>query len=383
MAHATIDDRTAHSNLTRYEISALAAEVGISDGHPRQRPTAKQLEILRSMPELFEQAGAERFEDLERRAQSAFLSSTGQYAAPVSAGRVLSCYSSSVVMDVVARTLASSFIRVGLVHPTFDNIPDILKSWGLKLVPLEEEALMAGEITVAIDELDVVFVTTPNNPTGAYLGADALRSLAEQCAEAGVLLALDVCFRGFDRRFQYDSYALLDATGVQYVLIEDTGKLWPTSELKLGFVAFSANCPLALMDAMSDILLSVSPFVLALVSELAGEAAEGGYDELHNLIRANRLRLTDALQGTPARVVDRLSRVSVARIELPPEASARDTYRSLRAAGVHVLPCGPFHWAAQEEGERYIRVALGRDATLIETAARRLGSFFGQEREDG
>jgi enduracididine biosynthesis enzyme MppP len=382
MAHIAIDDRIAHNNLTMYEISALAAEVGVSDGHPRQRPTAKQLEILRSMPELLEQAGAEPFEDLERRAQSAFLYSTGQYGAPISAGRVLSCYSSSVVMDVVARTLASSYTRVGLVHPTFDNIPDILKSWGLKLVPLEERPLMEGEIPVAIEELDVVFVTTPNNPTGAYLSAEALQNLAEQCAEAGVLLALDVCFRGFDRRFQYDNYALLDATGVKYVLIEDTGKLWPTSELKLGFVAFSANCPLALVDAMSDILLSVSPFVLSLVSELAAEAADGGYDELHGLVRANRRQLTDALRGTPARVVDATSRISVARIQLPPEASASATYSSLRAAGVHVLPCGPFHWAANQEGDRYIRVALGRDAELIETAAARLGSFFGEERED-
>lgn len=378
MDHVAVHGEVAHDNLTKYEITALAATIGVSDGHPRQRPTTGQQAILDALPQLFAEAQAAPFEALERTAQRAFLSSTGQHAAPVEAGRVLSCYSSSCVMDVVARTLARRRPRVGLVHPTFDNIPDLLKRWGLELVPLAEEALLAGEIPAAPGTLDALFVTTPNNPTGAFLDADALRSIAEQCAAADVLLALDVCFRGFDRRFQYDSYALLDATGVDYVLIEDTGKLWPASELKLGFAAYNADCPLDLADAMSDVLLSVSPFVLRLVSELAADAAGGGYDELHRLVQANRARLTDALRGTRATVVDPDSRISVARVELPEETDATAVYEALTASGLHVLPCGPFHWAEPGRGERWIRVALGRDEPLIDAAAQRLRSYFGE-----
>lgn len=375
MAHV-VEDMAAHDNLTKYELTALAAEVGVSDGHPRQRPTAGQSGILKAMPRLFAEAQAAPFEQLERSAQRVFFTSIGQHAAPVDAGRVLSCYSSSCVMDVLSRTLVERFPRVGLIHPTFDNIPDILKRWGLQLVPLDERALVEGEIPAAAGTLDAVFVTTPNNPTGAFLSAEALRSIAERCAHAGMLLALDVCFRGFDRRFQYDTYELLNATGVHYVLIEDTGKLWPTSELKLGFAAYSQSCPLDLVDAMSDVLLSVSPFVLRLVTELALDAGTGGYDELHGLVRRNRERLTTALAGTPATVVDPDSRVSVARVELPCDTSATVVYESLKETDLHVLPCGTFHWAAQDDGERFIRVALGRDPEVIDIVAERLRRFF-------
>lgn len=373
MPHPVIAE---YDNLTKYEISALNAEVGVSDGHPRQHPTSGQHAVLQSMPRLLEEAETEPFGALEKRAQRAFLSAMGQHAAPVSAGRVLSAYSSSLAMDIVARTLASGFECVGLVHPTFDNIPDILKAWHVQLIPLEEERLFLGEIPVPLSELGAVFITTPNNPTGAYLPEVALRKIAEKCAEGGRLLVLDVCFRGFDRRFQYDAYALLDEVGVDFVLIEDTGKLWPTSELKLGFIGFSQGCPLALDDAMSDLLLSVSPLVLRLVGELAREAAQGGFEELHQLIATNRRVLTEALDATAAQVVDPDSRISVARVLLPPGVSASSSYEHLKAEGVHVLPCGPFHWASPDQGERFIRVALGRDKQLIEVAAARLKAHF-------
>jgi enduracididine biosynthesis enzyme MppP len=380
-AAATADsagDSSDQDNLTKYEITALAAELGVSDGHPRQEPTPAQHKILAAMPDLFERAEAEPFEALEQSAQRAFLSSTGQYSAPVGAGRVLSCYSSSVVTDVLARTLVARHPRVGLIHPTFDNIPDLLKRWGLKLVPLDERSVCTGRIPVAVAELDALFITTPNNPTGTYLSEEALTEIAEQCAAADVLLVLDVCFRGFEPAFQYDSYELLDTTGVDYVLIEDTGKLWPMSELKLGFAAVSENCTVALADAMSDVLLSVSPFVLALVTELSHQAADGGYADLHKLVASNRSTLTHALAGTPARVVDERSRISVARVELPAEMTATGAYERLRKRGVHILPCGPFHWADNAEGERYIRVALGRDTELVHATASRMRDFFGE-----
>jgi aspartate/methionine/tyrosine aminotransferase len=81
-------------------------------------------------------------------------------------------------------------------------------------------------------------------------------------------------------------------------------------------------------------------------------------------------------------VVDPDSRVSVARIALPAGTTATAVYESLKEADLHVLPCGPFHWADQPAGQRYVRVALGRDEELIEIASARLRSFFGENARD-
>ncbi|OEV05746.1 aminotransferase class I/II-fold pyridoxal phosphate-dependent enzyme [Streptomyces oceani] len=363
------------SNLTRYEILALDGEINVSDGHPRNSLTAGQSAIVDRMPSLFRAAGKEAFADLEARAQRAFLSSVGQHKAPVEEGRVLSCYASSVAMDVVARSLAQRGNRIGLIHPTFDNIPDLLRGWGHQLVPLEEDALADGAVP-HIDDLDALFLTVPNNPTGVTISHEALRSIAEACVQQGKILVLDTCFRGYISGERQDTYELLDAVGVEWVMIEDTGKLWPLSELKLGFISYSANCSLDLHEHLSDVLLSVSPFVLSLVAEFAHDATHGGYQQLHRLVKHNREILYESLSSTRAALPDGPSDVGVTLVGLPNHLSSRGVWRELQAGGLHVLPCEDFFWADGRRGERFIRVALVRDTDVIEKASAYLRDYF-------
>ena len=359
-------------NLTEFEIVALDAEINASDGHPRQELTGSQREIIAELPEMFLRAGRTPFEALEERAHRAFFGALGQARAPVGTGRVLSAYSSSVAMDVVARCLRDAAPRIALVHPTFDNIPDLLKAWSLELVPIEEDQLVPRELErIGGNDLDCVFITTPNNPSGCVVGRDELAEVAEFCASRNIVLVLDTSFRGFDTRAQFDTYELLDGTSVEYVIIEDSGKLWPTSELKLGLLASSERNRLNLERAMSDILLSVSPFVLLLVEAFSADAAQGGFESLHRLIRGNRELFRRELAGaSSARVVDNGTRISVERVELADAASAQALWADLRADGVHTLPCGPFHWARPGEGEPFLRIALGREPELVEQVAR-------------
>jgi enduracididine biosynthesis enzyme MppP len=358
------------ANLTQMEILALDGEVNVSDGHARQSLTDGQQRVVDRFPELFSMAARMSFSELERAAQRSFLDVLGQRRAPVDDGRVMSAYSSSVAMAVLARCLSESLSTVALVHPTFDNIPDILRSQSLDVVPVDEQDLVRGELGAAADaQPECVFITTPNNPTGVVIDAGALERIAGWTRDNGALLALDTSFRGFDRRAQYDAYELLDGVGAEYVIIEDTGKLWPMSELKLGFLAHSARCRLALEEAMSDILLSVSPFVLAVVHELAADAAAGGFDQLHALIARNRAVLTEAIDGARAGTVVDGGRVSVARVALQEGTSAQAAWAELRRNGVDALPCGPFHWANTDDGDRFLRIALARDEPLLQRAA--------------
>jgi aspartate/methionine/tyrosine aminotransferase len=75
-----------------------------------------------------------------------------------------------------------------------------------------------------------------------------------------------------------------------------------------------------------------------------------------------------AAAWTPeASLADGASRVSVARVELA-DAGATRVWGRLLQRGVHTVPCRPFYWAEPEQGERYIRVALSRDAEDVERA---------------
>lgn len=359
-------------NLTAYESWSMDGPFNLSDGHPRHMPSPEQAAILGRTGSLFGAVWHSRFSDVETAAHESFFGALRQRAAPVGSGRVLSCYSSSVAMDIFARSLRERTDRVALIHPTFDNIPDLFKAWGHTLVPVAEATVDAADTAVFDGDVGCVFVTVPNNPTGWILAPDAMRWLARECRCRGVVLALDTSFRGFDTRMWYDSYEVLDAVGVDYVVIEDSGKLWPTQELKAGFLVCGTDT-IRLRDAFSDILLTISPVVLALVGGLAQDAAAGGFQRLHDMIGRNRLLVRQTLGelGFPS-PPDPDSRVSVERVALPTGVSAQAAYQALNELGVHVLPCGPFHWAEPSEGESFIRLSLARDTDVLEKALRQI-----------
>ncbi|MEU9455672.1 enduracididine biosynthesis enzyme MppP [Streptomyces sp. NPDC048277] len=360
-------------NLTQLEFMAINSELNLADGHARQGLTPTQEKIINELPALFEESAERPVEELENEAHEAFFHSLGQHRYLSGSGRVLSCYASSVAMEILARTLATSIDAIALVHPTFDNIPDILRGCGLRLVRLDEEPLHSGDLDPEfLTSVGAVFVTTPNNPTGLVLSQENLARLAQQCAEHDVVLCLDTSFRGFDLRAQYDHYEVLTASGCRWVVIEDTGKLWPTLDLKAGFLVYSDNLGLPVDLIYSDILLGVSPMILTLIRSFAEDAATGGFADLHEFIARNRGIVRDGLTGVEGiTCLGDDIRVSVERVRLH-DGSASEVWTELRGKNVYVLPCRKFHWANPQEGDDSFRIALARPAEPLGRAVRML-----------
>ncbi len=361
------------NNLTEFECLALNSPLNLADGHARQALTASQARIIDDLPNLFAKAAARPPEEVGLDACRAYLGLLGQHSHPVGDGRVFACYSSSVAMEIFARALAQTGESVALIHPTFDNIPDILRGVGLNLVPLEEDVLHDGDLPRALlNSVSCVFVTTPNNPTGRVVSEERLRALAAQCADHDVILALDTSFRGFDPRAHFDHYRVLESSGCRWVVIEDTGKLWPTLELKIGWLVTAREPGLPVAKIYSDILLGSSPLVLALVQRFAEDAADGGLPDLHRFIAGNRALVRQALAGLPdVDFPDLDSRASVERVRLGARSSL-EVWSTLREHNVYMLPCQKFHWADPHEGDHMLRVALARSAAPLGEAMRAL-----------
>jgi enduracididine biosynthesis enzyme MppP len=369
----TQSESVVAGNLTQFEYLALNSSLNLADGHARQELTAGQSLIVEELPRLWAAAVKRPVEEVERDAQRAYFELLGQHSHPADEGRVLSCYSSSVAMEIFARSLASRAQSIALIHPTFDNIPDILRGVGLRLVPLDEEALHAGDLDdVLLRSVQCVFVTTPNNPTGRVLPESGLRRLAQQCAEHDVVLTLDTSFRGFDPDAHYDHYAVLNASGCRWVVIEDTGKLWPTLELKVGWLVSSADVGLPLAEIYSDILLGVSPLVLSMIERLSQDAAAGGLADLHRFIAGNRAIVRGILGDVPdLRFPDPASRASVERVDLG-DRSGLAVWTALSKHNVFALPCHKFHWADPGQGDHSLRIALSRTPSSVAAGSKAL-----------
>lgn len=357
-------------NLTQFETLALDSSMNLADGHARQQLTAAQSKIVAELPSMWAEAALRPVSEIEQEAAASFFGMLGQHSHPFDAGRTLSCYSSSLAMEILARSLVTTSDAVALIHPTFDNIPDILRGVGLRLVPVEEEQAHDDDLPAELlEQVGCVFVTTPNNPTGRVMTEARLRRLAEQCAEYGVVLALDTSFRGFDPDAQFDHYAVLEDSGCRWVVIEDTGKLWPTLELKIGWLVRSANVDLPLEKIHSDILLGTSPLILLMVKRFSDDGADGGLTELQRTIAEHRALVRAELADVPdIRFVDDHARVSVERLHVGSRLGM-DVWSAVRSQNLYVLPCQKFHWARPHEGERMLRLALSRNPSTLVAGA--------------
>lgn len=370
--------------ITELELRALDAPINLADGHPRQELTESQRKIIERLPEIFEASRRQPFEEIGRSAQEKFFAALGQNAAPVASCRVFSIYSSSVATMMLGTVLGGLGHRVGLLHPTFDNISDILARH-VEIAPVSEQACLEADVgRIAGFGVTCLFLTVPNNPTGWVLERSELARIISMCARRDLLLCLDTSFRGFDVRAQFDYYELLEHADIDYVVIEDTGKLWPLAELKLGFMTVSERLRPHVQDVFNDVLLSVSPFVAKLVELMADEAMDGGLDTLHKLIASNRAEVDAALSFLDGvELAEPEARVSVCRIRFPSARLAHAVRTGLAATGVHVLPCEPFHWARPEEGARMLRLALARDPSVLADGLAALRSVAARAARNG
>ncbi|BCB89240.1 aminotransferase class I/II-fold pyridoxal phosphate-dependent enzyme [Phytohabitans suffuscus] len=366
-------------NLTTMELDALADADGglnLTDGHARLHLSPEQTAIVERIPQMFAEASRRPFPEVEREAHTAFLNAIGQHSAPIGTGRILSCYSSTLAMDIVARALPAG-ARIAVLHPTFDNIADLFVTRGLSLQPMSESELMAQQWPGA--PVRAIVVTHPNNPTGLVTPEGHLRSLAAHAVQHGQTVIVDASFRGQVRDAQYDTCAVLESAAADWIVIEDTGKLWPTHELKIGLLAYSERTKIPIERAFSESLLSASPVVLLLVAALAGDWASGGYERARDHVARNRAVVRDAVSELGMTLADPASQISVARIELPasgPESTL--LYKDMVARGVHVLPCAPFHWADPDSGLRFVRISLARPFAAVERAARTLVQSYSE-----
>ena len=83
------------------------------------------------------------------------------------------------------------------------------------------------------DETDIVFLCTPNNPTGRLIPPELLRRIAEACRKRNILLVCDECFL----RFCADAaqYSLRPYLTENCIILNAFTKLYAMPGLRLGY----------------------------------------------------------------------------------------------------------------------------------------------------
>jgi aspartate/methionine/tyrosine aminotransferase len=354
-------------SLTRHEWSALTNRHNLADGHARQGQSSREEGIVSSLADLYAYAeGADQIE-VQHAFEDAFYRRAGQPSILQRALRPLHNYSASLAIEVVANYLRRERLTVALLHPTFDNLATILLRHDVRLDGLSEEIFGDPGNDAFYEGHDAIFLVLPNNPTGYDPEPETVRRIAEECKARDLLLIIDFTFRFYSGQLLgWDQYEYFESIGLRYIGIEDTGKTWPTLDLKIGSLIASDESRPDLELITDDCILNVSPFVFVLLKEYI-EAD----DDLQctQIARRNREVLCEELAGRAVEVIPSQSAMSVAWVGLPAPWRSSEACGWLSDNGVSVLPGGPFFWATSSMGENRLRVALMRPLDEFASAA--------------
>lgn len=254
-----------------------------------------------------------------------------------------------------------------LAAPGFAEYEQALRAAGCSIsyyTLKEENGFEAGRdfVDMVTEDLDIVFLCNPNNPTGIAYSRDFLRDVLVKCRECKVVLVVDECFIEFmDSPMEYTMRPFLEEYDNLFLLKAFT-KTYAMAGLRLGYGLSSSR---ALLESMAAVM---QPWNVSIPAQMAGTAAlaETGYVEsARNLIRSERKYLTDNLRQLGLTVYDGAANFIFFKGPVNLGEACKD-------AGILLRDCSNYH----SLGAGYFRIAVRtrkENELLVKTMQRIMG----------
>jgi aspartate/methionine/tyrosine aminotransferase len=357
--------------LSEYERLALASRVNLSDGHAKQELTLRQRQILERTLDFFDISLKQQQETIERDFLHSFFTCAGQ-TLPNHAISTFLTFSSSSAIKMAAQYCRIRGLTVFLIDPCFDNILNLLQTERVPVSPILENQLTDPRVLAhSLGPNVALWLVLPNNPTGFCLDQHSLMELARLVADRRSTLVIDFCFRFHAQQLkEWDQYAALSASGVNFICFEDTGKTWALADTKVGITVCSQEPTPVLYTLHDQLLLNVSPLHLLLLTEFVKDTYLHGYAETvgHN-IAANRALVHDMVnRGSISHATPSCHNVPMELLRLPTRRPSDSLWKALRGKGVDILPAMNYFWSRPWDGYDLFRVPLSRPTKHLELA---------------
>jgi len=261
---------------------------------------------------------------------------------------------SAELIDLLARLYLSPGDAALVVGPTFGEYGRASQLCGARVLRWDR-GVRGGEVSLDLDGLAgavlrerprVVWLCSPNNPTGDLLPGTGVRRLLGAVEAAGGLLVVDEAYRDLVLRGEPDDLTGL-LEGGRLVLLRSMTKAHALAGLRLGYA-------LAPPEAVRALEVARPPWSVSAPAQAAGVAALSPAAEEH-LLRSRRL-----LARSAALLAEGLSRLGLrfapgaANFFLVEVGSGRGVREALLRRGLQVRDCASFGLPA------HIRIAVRR-----------------------
>ena len=265
----------------------------------------------------------------------------------VDASQVFAANGSNEVLQTVLLAYAGPGRTVATFEPTYQMHAQIARVTGATVVEGERAAdfsLDPAEVERVLTEHrpHVVFLTSPNNPTGLVEPVERVRQLLEL---APGLVVVDEAYA------QFADWTALDLVGedVPLVVTRTFSKTWSMAGARLGYLIG----PSWLVAELDKVVL---PYHLDAVKQIAGRLALRYSDDMNDRVEhivAERSRIVDAMSELPLDVFPSGANFVLFRVR-PGALSGRDVWQGLVDRSVLIRDCSS--WPRLDD---CLRVTIG------------------------
>jgi aspartate/methionine/tyrosine aminotransferase len=348
-------------------------------------------EIAHSLSKDGFRASVSEHRDLEER----LLARIGQALLPE---RPLDCHlqaiiTGSVAIDRVLMALRKVALNrgldgVNLITPSpFFDLPILLSrevseirhtiiSWKYPGGDLPVDQLCAAVKNSSAGELAVIFIASPDNPSGEIWTRDKLEQLARACSATGAILCVDHCFlfAGTQPLGSVPKIWDIGEHSAAWIAIWDTGKTFALGGEKLAVsVTNDLELDFEIRKAVEIIQYELPLTTLATFERLfSSDAWICEVQRLHEICSYNLALLEQSDLGRCILHVPQGSTLAV--IELPRE-SEELAMRQLENGAVGVVSCRAF-FHDNHSSPPLIRISLARMSDYFSDALLELGSVL-------
>ena len=239
---------------------------------------------------------------------------------------------SSEVLELALRTFVGPGQHAIFADPSFVMYRMICLAGGVPFtaVPLRDLTHDLDAMAAAVtDQTRLMFIANPNNPTGTYVGRDALARLLRELPEQ-VLVVVDEAYTEYAEAADFPDTLTLRGLRERLIVARTFSKIYGLAAQRIGY----AVGPAKMIDYMNRVR---PPFNVATLGQVAALAALDDVEHVQSsreLNRVERGRLSRALTELGLKVAP--SQANFVYVDC--KRQARPIYDALLQRGVIVRP---------------------------------------------
>lgn len=363
--------------LTDFEIDGLHNNFCLADGHAYQDLHPDFGKIINNLPQIWSEAAEQSIPEAERLFNHAYATFIGSsLLKDYKHFRI--CPTASNSIDLIGAVLKYLALPAVLIEPTFDNLALLVRRRGVSLTAIADKVFIdvaeAGQIAERLPHLQYIgalFIVHPNNPTGLTLSAAGFQNIIQFCKKHQIIMVIDNCFRVY-RRELFDDYQMLIDSGVSFIAFEDTGKVWPTQDLKASLIYFSEDLGGIFNEIYNEVYLCVSNFTLRVLANFFEQTRVTGLKKTTwDLVDKRREIIRKVITGSSISVpqVSLESKLPVEWLQYnDTDKDDLDLCLEFKKHHLAVLPGRQFYWNSSHKAvnQKYIRLSLmKREAVFL------------------